>query len=64
VRGEPLAQDAAHHDQQDEIRRDRAESDVKSAEWRQERNKCVDNMYPLRQDLGHDVYDEECKRAE
>jgi hypothetical protein len=64
VRGEPLAEDAGHHDQQDEIRRDRAEPDVEGPIWRQKGNERVDDVHPLSQDLGPDVDDEECQRAE
>jgi hypothetical protein len=64
VGGEPFAQDARYHEQQDEVRRDRAESDVEGPKWRQEGDKRVDDMHPLGQDLGHDVDNEECQRTE
>ncbi|MDQ2812989.1 MAG: hypothetical protein M3Z75_14215 [Actinomycetota bacterium] len=64
MRGEPFAEDARYYNQQDEIRRDGAESDVKGPEWRQERNERVDDVYPLGEDLGHDVDDQECQRTE
>jgi hypothetical protein len=64
VRGEPFPEDARDHNEQDEVRRDGAESDVEGTEWRQEGNERVDDVHPLGQDLGHDVDDEEYQRAE
>jgi hypothetical protein len=64
VPGEPLADDAGHHQRQDEVRRDRAKSDIERPEWRKERNNSVDDVRSLREDLGDDVDDEERQRAE
>jgi hypothetical protein len=64
VPGEPFAEDARYHNQHDEIRRDCAETNVESPEWRQEGNERIDDVYPLGQDLGHDVDDEKSQRAE
>jgi hypothetical protein len=64
VRGEPFAEDARYRNQQDEIRRDRTETDVESPEWRQEGNERINDVHPLGQDLGHDVDDEKYQRAE
>jgi hypothetical protein len=64
VRGEPFAEDARYHNQQDEVRGDGAESDVKGPEWRQEGNERVDDVHSLGEYLGHDVDDEECQRSE
>jgi hypothetical protein len=64
VRGEPFAQDARYHKQQDEVGRDRAEPDVEGPKWRQERDKRVDDVHPLSQDLGDDMDNEEGERAE
>jgi hypothetical protein len=64
VRGEPVAQDARYHKQHDEIRGDRAESDVERPVRRQEGNDRVDDMRPLGQDFGGDVDDEKGQRAE
>jgi hypothetical protein len=64
VPGEPFAEDARYHNQHDEIRRDCAETDVESPERRQEGNERIDDVHPLGQDLGHDMDDEKCQRAE
>jgi hypothetical protein len=64
VRSEPFTDHARYNDQDDEVRRDGAETDVESPEWRQEGNERVDDVYPLGQDLRHDVDDEEGQRAE
>jgi hypothetical protein len=64
VHGEPFAENARYHNQQDEVRRDGAESDVKGPEWRQEGNERIDGVHPLGEDLGHDVDDEECQGTE
>jgi hypothetical protein len=64
VRGEPLAPDTAHDNEQNEIRRYRAKPDVKSPVWRQEGDDRIDYVRPLRENLGHDVDDQESQRAE
>jgi hypothetical protein len=64
VRGEPLPEDAGDDDGQEEIRCDRAEPDVERPVGGKERNDRIDNVHSLREDLGHDVNDKECQRAE
>jgi hypothetical protein len=64
VRSEPFTENARYYNQDDEVRRDGAETDVESPEWRQEGNERVDDVYPLGQDLRHDVDDEKGQRAE
>jgi hypothetical protein len=64
VRGEPLPQDASHHEQDDEIRRNCAEPYVEGPVGRKEGNDRVDNVRPLGQNLGRDVNDEERQRTE
>jgi hypothetical protein len=64
VRSEPFADNARYHEQHDEIRGDRAEPYIEGPEWREERNDSVDDVRSLRQDLGHDMDDEERQSAE
>jgi hypothetical protein len=64
VRGEPLAPDAAHGNEHNEIRRDRAEPDIKSPVWRQKWDERIDYVRPLRKNLGHDMDDQEGQCAE
>jgi hypothetical protein len=64
VPGEPLAEDARYHKQDDQVRGDRAETDVEGPVRRQERNDGIDSMRSLRQDLGGDMDDQERQRAE
>jgi hypothetical protein len=61
---EPLAEDARYDDQEDEVRSDRPQADVEGPERRQERYERVDDVHPLREDLGGDVDDQERERAE
>jgi hypothetical protein len=64
VRSEPLTEDARHDNEQNEIRCDRAEPDVKSPVRRQEWYERIYYVSPLREDLGHDVDDQERECAE
>jgi hypothetical protein len=64
VGGEPLAQDARYHQQDDEIGCDGAEPDVEGPVRREKGDDRIDDVRPLRQDLGHDVDDQEGQRAE
>jgi len=64
VFGEPLAQDARYHEQDDEIRGDRAEPDVEGPVRREKGDDRVDDVRTLGQDLGDDVNDQERQRAE
>jgi hypothetical protein len=59
VRGEPLAQNARYHEQDDEIGRDRTEPDVEGPVRREKGDDRVDDMRSLGQDLGDNVNDQE-----
>ena len=48
----------------DEVRCDRAEADIEAAPLREERHERVDHVGPVREDLEHDVGDEERESAE
>ena len=64
ARSEPAARDPGDDQDHDEVRCDRAEADVEAAPLREERHERVDHVRPVREDLEHDVRDEERESAE
>jgi hypothetical protein len=64
VSGEPFPHNPRYSEQNDDIGGDRPQADIEGTERRQEGHRGVDDMHTLRQDLGHDVDDQERERAE